>query len=219
LCLPEKARQGWQNFRCRQSIASIEEILKRADGGTFTVSTGDLAVVLGTNVYEGQNCIQAWAEVGAGQLIEILNAVRNRILDFVLAVWKESPTAGEQHDKTAQGIEPGRVTQIFNTTVYGGSANLVGSASNSPVTFAISQNDFGSLENALRSSGVQARDVEDLHAAVQSDPQPQKGQGFGPRVSSWIGSMVKKAAEGSWRVGVEVGASLLTQAISKYYGL
>ena len=219
LCLPERVRKGWQSYKCRQSIGSIEEILKRSDGGTFAVSAGDLAVALGTNVYQDYNCVQAWAEVGVSQIVEILNSVRNRILDFVLAVWKEAPTAGEHDDRAAREIEPARVTQIFNTTVYGGAANLVGSASNSPITFTVSLNDFPSLEKVLRSSGVQDEDVEELRAAIQSDPKPCKGGGFGPRVSSWFGNMMKKAAQGSWKVGVQIGATLLTQAISRYYGL
>lgn len=40
--------------------------------------TGDLAVFLGTKVYRGQNCVQSWAEFGVGNLVELLNAVRNR---------------------------------------------------------------------------------------------------------------------------------------------
>jgi hypothetical protein len=219
LCLPEKVRKGWRNYRCRQSVGSIEEILKRSDGGTFTVSAGDLAVPLGTNVYRGYNCVQAWAEVGVSQLIEILNSVRNRILDFVLAVWKEAPRAGEHHDGAPPEIEPARVTQIFNTTVYGGAASFVGSASNSPINLTISLNDFASLEKVLRCNGVQNEDVEELRAAVRSDPKPHRGQGYGPRVSSWFGKMMKEAAQGTWKVGVQIGATLLTQAISKYYGL
>jgi hypothetical protein len=219
LCLPEKIRKKWQDYRCRQSIGSIEDILKRSGGGTFIVSAADLAVPLGNNVYRGYNCVQAWAEVGVSQLIELLNSVRNRILDFVLAVWKEAPTAGEHPDGMAREIEPARVTQIFNTTVYGGAANLVGSASNSLINFTISENDFASLEKVLRSNGIRDEDVEELRAAIQSDAKPHKGQEYGPRVSSWFGNMIKKAAQGSWKVGVQIGASLLTQAISKYYGL
>ena len=218
VCLPKEAREAYQNYRSRQSIAGIEEMLKMADTGKLNVSTGDLAVVLGTNVYHGYNCVQAWAEFSVGNAIELLNAVRNRILDFALAVWKEAPTAGEQSDKRVDQIEPGRVTQIFNTTVYGGSANLVGSATDSPISITVSQNDFASLERTLRTKGVQDGDVEDLRLAVQSDGKPQKGRGFGPRVSSWIATMMEKAAEGSWGIGIEAAGDLLAQAISKYYG-
>lgn len=219
VCLPEKVRDAYQNYRCRQSIASIEEILKKTDKGTLHVSTGDLAVALGTDVYQYQNCIQAWAEFSVSNLIELLNTVRNRILDFALAVWKEAPTAGEGSGRISHDIEPARVTQIFNTTVYGGAANLVGSATNSPVSFTVTQNDFASLEKVLRDKGVQDKDVEELRAAITTDERPQKSRGFGPHVSSWIANMMKKAAEGSWAIGLKAAGNLLAQAISKYYGL
>jgi hypothetical protein len=93
--LPEKIRSKYENYECRQSIAGIEATLREAGGGTVHVSTSDLSLVLGDTVYEHYNCIQAWAEFGTGQLYELLNTVRNRILDFSLAIWKESPTAGE----------------------------------------------------------------------------------------------------------------------------
>ena len=183
------------------------------------MNTRDLAVLLGDKVYEHKNCIQAWAELGEGNLIELLNIVRNRILDFALAVWKESPTAGEGSDSTSRNIDPSRVTQIFNTTVYGGAANLVGSATNSPVSFTVLQNDLASLEKAFRDNGVQDKDVEELRVAVTSDERPQKAGSFGPRVSSWIANMTKKAADGSWTIGLQAAGNLLYQAISKYYGL
>jgi len=219
VCLPEKTRDAYLNYKCRQSIASIEDILKKSKSGLLRVSTGDLSVLIGMNVYQGQNCLETWAEFGVSNLVELLNTVRNKVLDFALAVWKESPTAGELHEKNGGNIEPGRVTQIFNTTVYGGAANLVGSAMNSPMTFAISQNDFASLEKALRVNGVQDDDIRELQSAIRSDERPKSDQKLGPHVSTWIANMVKKAAQGSWQIGIGAAGKLLADAISRYYGL
>ena len=175
--------------------------------------------MLGMNVYQDQNCLEAWAECSESNLIELLNAVRNRILDFTLAVWKEAPSAGEQAERPDQKIEPGRVTQIFNTTVYGGAANIVGSAINSSLTFTVLQDDFTSLEHVLRDNGVQDEDIDALQAAIQEDGGLEKETGFGSRVSSWIVEMTRKAANGSWAIGLGAAGNLLAQAISKYYGL
>jgi hypothetical protein len=219
-CLPEKVRESYQHYESRQSIASIEAMLSaKDDGGTLQVSTGDLALVLGQKVYRHQNCIQAWAEFSTNHLHELLNSVRNRVLDFALAVWKEEPTAGETSAKPSTVMDASRVTQIFNTTVYGGSANLVGSASHSTIEFNIEAKNFSSLESVLRESGIEEDDVKELKTALQSGEQPTANKGFGPRVSAWIAKMVKKAAEGSWGVGVGAAGTLLAQALSKYYGL
>ena len=219
ICLPEKARKLYEKYKCRQSIAAIEEALKKIDKGPLQVSTGDLAVLLGTDVYEGQNCAQAWAEFASGNLVELLNAVRNRILDFALAIWKEEPMVGEIANQTGGGLKSTKVTQIFNTTVYGGSANLVGSASDATIEFNVNCNDFESLERLLSAKLVSDEDIKDLREALQKDTRPTSKQGFGPSVSSWVARMMEKAANGSWKIGIGAAGTLLAQAISKYYGL
>ena len=147
--LPDNWRKWCQHYEYRQSIASVEAILSKDGQGAAPVSTGDLALILGTNVYEYQNCVQAWAEFGTSHLVELLNSVRNRILDFALALWKEAPSAGEIDINTPSTMEPKRVTQIFNTTVYGGSANLVGTSNASSIEFNIEMKDFPALERVL----------------------------------------------------------------------
>ena len=218
-CLPEKARDSYRKFECRQSIASMEQMLKGSDQSTLHVSTGDLALIIGTSVYQGQSCMQAWAEFGAGHIYELFNSVRNRILDLSLAVWKEEPTAGDLTTPSTSSIEPSRVTQIFNTTVYGGAANLLGSANASTVTFNVQQGDIPSLENALRENDVPQEDIENLKLAIEEDDSPAEKDKFGPKVSGWISGMVKKAVEGGWAVSIGTAGSLLSQIISKFYGL
>jgi hypothetical protein len=216
--LPKSARDAYERYECRQSVASIEAVLN-ASKGPVHVSTGDLALVLGTKVYQGQNCVQAWAEFSAGNLVELLNAVRNRVLDFSLAVWKEAPTAGEIGAASAPTLKAERVTQIFNTTVYGGSANLVGTSNASQIAFNVAANDFTSLERVLTESGLSKQDVSDLRAAIQSEPAPTTAQQFGPKVSAWVARMMEKAAIGGWEMGLGAGGALLAQVIAKYYGL
>ena len=105
------------------------------------------------------------------------------------------------------------------TVSDGGAVNLVGNATNSTVSFTVLPNDLASLEKVLRDNGVQDKDIEELRAAVTTDEQPQKAGIFGPCVSSWIANMTKKAADGSWTIGLQVAGNLLYQVISKYYGL
>jgi hypothetical protein len=217
--IPERVRKRYQRYECRQSIAGIETMLANATDGTLQVSTGDLALVLGRKIYRDQNCVEAWAEFGANQLIEVVNTVRNRILDFTLAVWKEEPNAGEPNASVGHKLEADKVTQIFNTTVYGGSANLVGTVTDSSVVFNITANDFGALEKVLAEQGVEKSDIAELKEALAEEPLAKPDGSFGSRVSSWIARMVKKAAEGTWDVGIAAAGNLLSQAISKYYGL
>jgi len=216
--LPKKTRDYYENYQCRQSISSIEHTLKYTDNGTLEVSTGDLVVLLGAKVYRGLNCIQVRAEFGIGNLLELLNSVRNRILDFGLAIWKEKPNAGESNIKSSEKIEPSKITQIFNTTIFGGTATLIGDISNSHFIFNIKNNDFKSLEKELKKHLINHSDIQELKKAIKKDDPPKIANNFGPLVSTWISSMIKKAAMGSWKIGIGAAANILAKAIAKYYG-
>lgn len=220
--VPKKARESYERYQCRQSVASIEALVGKSkkDGGTMKIDTGDLALVLGQKVYQGQNCVMAWGECAEGRLIEILNSVRNRLLDFTLAIQREAPGVGGSGQDGSGGIKPEKMAQIFNTIVYGGSANLVGTAIDSTMTFNISAKDFQSLERVLEQAGVQTTDLTDLKGALESEDTKNPNEGFGPKVSGWIAKMIqKKTANGSWQIGLGVGGNLSARAISKYYGI
>lgn len=222
ITIPEKFRKSYEQYECRQSVAGVEATLAavKPGQGSLDVSTGDLAVALGGDINENQYCVQVWAELAPGNLVELLNSVRNRILDFALAIWKTSPTAGELSVLPDAKIQAAQVTQIFETTVYGGSATFVGSAPNSSlVNFNIVSGDFESLRAALREQGISTEDVQDLQAALSKDARPLARDRLGSGVSSWIGKMVKKAAEGTWNAGVTIAGKILSDAITKYYGL
>lgn len=216
-CLPKKLRERFSTYQCRQSIAGIEQLWKRNENRTHITSVGDLALALGTDVYEELNCLEAWGEFAASHLYEVLNSVRNRILDFTLAIVKERSCVTDSDD-SIKAIKPSRITQIFNTTVYGGSANIVGSAIESSVVFEIQKNDFISLRQFLSENGVNDEDIIELKKALDVETGVNTDS-FGPRVSDWIGKMIKKAASGAWTVSLGAAGSLLARAIGSYYGL
>lgn len=216
--LPKNARDGYEHWACRMSVAALEATLAEAKG-TLHVPTGDLALLLGENVLDGYNCIEARGDVSSLCLVEVLNAVRNRVLEFVLAVWKEAPAAGEADGPAASSIGSERVTQIFNTVVRGGSVNLVGAVSASTVTFNVMPGDWGSLEQVLAASGLAEDDLHELHAALEADPAPEEPHTFGPKVSAWVAAAIGKAASGGWKIGLGAAGSLLAQSIARYYGL
>ena len=215
ICIPKEHRGAFTTFRCRQSVATVSTMLEDPEEGTFSVRLGNLAVLLGGNVYQGQNCIQAWGEYGKSHVIEVLNSVRNRILDFVLAIWREFDAVGSAEN---QALDPHKVTQIFNTTVLGGAANIVGTSRDSVVLQGQQSGDFGALSQVLASAGVNTQDLTELRKAIKADPTPSEAHQFGPKVSEWIARMIGKAASGSWKFGIAAGSSLLANAIAKYYG-
>jgi len=215
--IPKAIRESVTRFHCRQSVSAIADIIKPRPG-SLRAPLQNMAPYLGTSVYSDMNCLDVWGEFSDSQLVEVLNSVRNRVLDFVLALWKEHPNAGEPVASDKK-IKSDQVSQIFHTTVYGGAANVVGAGHHSTLTFSIQSGDFRALEQTLREKGVEPADLAALQQAINDDPKPVDASKFGPRVANWIGNMLGKAASGMWGMTVETGGALLTSALAKYYGL
>lgn len=216
--LPEKARLAYEQYACRLSVAALEATVAGSKGSVY-VSTDNLSLVLGGNVIAGYNCVEAEGSFSSVCLVEVLNAVRNRMLEFALAVWKVAPDAGEVIERSGSALGSERATQIFNTIVWGGSVGLVGAVNASTVTFNVVPGDWGSLEQVLGESGLTEDDLHELQAALEADPAPEDSRAFGPRVSAWIAAATGKAASGAWKIGLGAAGPLLAQTIARYYGL
>ena len=82
----------------------------------------------------------------------------------------------------------------------------------------IEKENFNELANFLEKNGIPSAELEDLRNALIEDGQPTDKK-FGSKVSAWIGNIITKASTGTIDVSVGTIAGILTNAISKYYGL
>ena len=212
-CVPEIDKT-----EVRRSVSSIEHLLASSDGKMFRISMGDLPIVLSNKVFAGMQCIDAWGEAGGDALSQILNAVRNRVLDLSLQLWKASPEIGEIGAGVPEAVEQ-RATQIITNIIYG-NANIVGAAHNAELKLIVNQGDVVSLTRALADNGVGQSELAELKLALEKDgPPPQGGKGFGARVNAWRDMMIAKAQDGSWQIGVGVAIDLLDKVLSQFFGL
>lgn len=219
--LPEKAKEIYANYPFRESISTIQSTLEsiKENGGSIRLETKDLKLLL--EPIHNYKCAECWAVIDTAKLTEILNTVRSRILDFILAIEEQYPNLEIESPSDAQHKpKPEAATNIFNTTINNsGSANIIGSASHSHFnTNTITPGNFESLSAFLKDQGVTEDDIQELQSAIQEDPQPEDSSSFGPKVAGWIGKMATKAAQGIWKIGSVVAVDVVTKAVAKYHG-
>lgn len=216
--IPASIRDGITEYHCRQGLSVVEKTAAPYDGASsLKVPLGKYAPTIGENVFEDMVCVDVWGIFSASNLQVVLDAVRNKILDFALQLDKELPV-------NAIVEKPGEVShavsQVFNTVVYGNMSGVVGAATNSEIhATTITSGDLQGMLDSLAAKGVPKEDLEELVAAVKEDPKPSHTDKYGPQVTGWVGKMMKKAAQGTWDIGVAAAGGLLSEVLMRFYGL
>ena len=144
----------------------------------------------------------------------ILDQVKNKLLDFVLGLQESEITSDDLDNRK---VEPGAVRNLFNITIYGGHNVVAGGEHVNQQVTPVEKGDIASLFNRLRELEVDDDALSDLETAVTADPDAPEGK-YGPKVQAWLGAMISKAVSNTWKVGVETGSKMLTDALNSYYG-
>ena len=114
-------------------------------------------------------------------------------------------------------VEPEVARNLFHINIYG-DRNIVASGEqvNQKVK-TVQRGDIDSLLEVLRQFNIGDDDLSELRDAVSAEPSAPGGS-YGPKVQSWLGGMISKAATKVWNVGLETASKLLTDALNGYYG-
>nr|WP_322721444.1 hypothetical protein [Nostoc sp. ChiQUE02]MDZ8234544.1 hypothetical protein [Nostoc sp. ChiQUE02] len=120
LSLPERFREPISTAHIMQGISAIESIVTQANQNNQSIlhspwDANDIAV-LGRNIYERMVCGQAWTDIPTTDLVTILDTVKSRILDFVLALKTEAPDAGEA-EPGEKPLPDGVINFIFDRCI------------------------------------------------------------------------------------------------------
>lgn len=220
--IPEDIREALTHISFRDGVSSIRDLIESCDDDTGLRMQwpADAAVLFGREIYERMNLMQGWLSISKSAIVGILSTVRNRILNFALEIEESNPDAGEAAPGTLP-LPKEVVSQIVNYHIYGNVGNVAsGKDIQQTATVNIQQGDFKNLADLLREHGVEEDEIGTLENAIKSDPIPSRSnKTLGKKVSAWLGKMLQKSAEGTWKIATTAAADLLTRAINSYYGL
>ena len=97
--------------------------------------------------------------------------------------------------------------------------NVSNTGSIGTVNVGVAPGDILSLINSLVASGINEEDAKEFAAAVASESPESKEEPFGAKAKTWIAKNLKKAANGTWKIGICVATDVLKAAALSYYGL
>lgn len=149
-------------------------------------------------------------------------AVRSRVLELTIRLEQSLPEAvtiaiGRTIATTGANVE--KVGQITNQVIYGGVTHINSSGDNVTISVAVSQGDRSSVIEALTKAGFPEEDATAFGDIVASEKPESKAEPFGAKAKVWVVDNLKKAAGGTWKMGVSVATEVLKKAALAYYGL
>lgn len=220
--MPDEIKKIHLVAKFDQSIAVLEEFEK--NGEKLVVNLDHrLSPYLMAGIDDSYSITNAWGKLPAGCFTQMLNEARSRLLDLLLNLSDLVPATEEENDpKILSKIEG--LNDMFKGAVFGHGANInfaIGEHNQASQNNSVVVNDIESLVQELTRNKVSPADISELKEAIEVDAKSgaDSSQGFGERVRNWLGMMISKAGTPDWEIPVQVGAGLLTNALSKFYGL
>lgn len=218
--LTEKERSNITKVEMSQSISAIEH-LAQGDGNTLTRDISpEYWSKLSEPLSPGIEIQRAWSEVAKSQVLEINTIIRSRLLDFVLQLEAKIPTGVDIEEAKTKAKDIG-AGDLFNSAMFGDNTTIiVGDHNTQSINNSVVKNDLDSLIKLLGEKGVSEADTNALKSAVQSDSSniDLVKKEYGPAVKCWVKTMMDKAVDGTWTIGLDAAGSLLTTALTKFYG-
>lgn len=179
--IPEKFKNRISHIYLKQPVAALESLTKASSDGTLQESwDADLLLYLSEYISDNMQCVQAWKIISTSAVIATLDAIRNKILNFVLDLEEVSPDAGEALANTVP-IASEKVNQIFYNNFYGSIQNVA--TGNNNVTQHVVNNSeneklFADLLNTLSESKEDKKIITELSEIIEEMRAARNTEGF-----------------------------------------
>ena len=215
--IPDDLDEVVTSISINLSVGEINNLLKQ-DGDSFENVISNQAKRQLMSLQGGYD-LEPRVIFKRSQLLGITSKLRNIILNWSLQL-EEDGILGKGLKFSDKEKEAAMSVNHFNIQNLQGIAGTIsGGTINQNNQMNIKEMDFDSLAKYLAANNVAFSDIQTLKEAIQHDPIPTESNKLGENVSGWIATMMGKAANGSWDIGIATAGTLLAQSIASFYGL
>jgi hypothetical protein len=204
-----------EEIRFGNGVAALQEMLLSGadDTGTLKFSLPTELCMLLPPFLEDMTCASLDKQTHKSSIREILDSIRSKLLEIVLELTERFPEISDS-EQAVQSVDQQVAASIIHNHIYGNS-NVVASGTNvtQTTTQGFEPSDIEGLLRVVATLGLSGNEREELRVAVTDDGKRNGGK-FGPRVAAWIGKTTQKLLE----AGITAAPTLLTEAVSRYYG-
>lgn len=116
--IPSGARKYVDELALGNSVRSLEEILESGPGPYRLPWPEPLRKRLADSVYPDYHCRSAWKVIHRSLVESVLDSIRTKLLNLLLALEKTDPEIAESDDALAD-VPPERLKLVLHKVVYG----------------------------------------------------------------------------------------------------
>ena len=218
--LPEQLKDQAHTVVLAEGVAGLERLLE-GEGETLTRTWPGDWIALAQHkgqIMKGHVLYAAWQEIGKSSVAGVLDAIRNRVLEFCLRLGKERPELmAADGDSSPSADDSAAASQIFNLVV-GSQGVSIASASpgaEQSTRISITPGDMPALMEALIGAGVPRAEAEALRGEIGQE----SGQAAKQKCDSWMKRAEQAVASGAWSLAKGATTATLSKAVLAYLGL
>lgn len=220
--IEKHAGEKWTNHRVREGIAAIDDLVRGSkDSGALGIDASNLILMLQGKVYEDYACNDITGSISRSSLVQIQNEVKSRALELTIELEKSIPAAAEivLSPTESNGIDAQEVSRIINQTIYGNYTAINNSGAAAQIGVTSVQGNTEELVKVLEAAGISKESAAELAAITKTEEPTSKEEPLGSKAKKWMLENLKKAEDGTWKVGISVATDVIKKGVMGYYGL
>jgi hypothetical protein len=223
--LSNESLENLHSMNFSQSISTLESLKKGKKSSTLEHSfSAEWVSIIQSNWRKRGapylQLINCKTSIAVNSVDEILAFVRNNLLDFMLQIDAEFGNITEIEElKTKQS----EITTIMKQTIINttGDGNVLNTGDKAEInaTINISKGNKEELSKHLNEMGISETDSSELLKIIDTEEPNKENQTFGKKVNTWTQTMLGKALDGTWNIGIGAAGNLIADAVKSYYGM
>jgi hypothetical protein len=209
------AGKQWEHYEVIHSASAIDSLMKGGNGVNLDLS--NLALLIQGKVYEDMACNQLTGFVSHQSIVELANAIRNRVLELTIELEKSLPNSGnlelskiEKHEEIA--------TQVFHQTVNGSVTHIHNSGENQTISINVKKGSLENLREELRRAGLAKEHAIELGQLISAE-KPRATGSLNRKAREWFAERITNGADEGIKGGIATVMQLAQEAAKQYWGL
>lgn len=231
--LEEPYRTALRYVYVREGIAAIEKLARESqnnsDGQIATTLPMEMLHILQSParlLYKSDarvDVIGARLSGNSNIVVEIPNAIRTKLLDFVMSIADEFGynVEIETFNKKAEINNQTIIHQMNNTINNSGDGNVINTGNENQIenNVTIYKNDISRLQSEMEKQGIDKDDIEEISGIIAIEEPNIEENRLGEKSNSWISKIINKSLNGVGKIATGISANILATLIKQYYGM